>query len=82
MELDKTKRLVLKPQNPNLVKVHGSEQASEMVDLMVDNWDQLQDKYQRMSDEDRDEMMDHFNSALNNLGETLFGGDANPDDFK
>ena len=82
MVFDESKRLSYKPKDPNMVEVRGTEQASELVDLMVDNWDQLQDKYKNQSVEDREEMMDHFNGALNNLGDTLFGDDATPDDFR
>ena len=26
--------------------------------------------------------MDHFNCSINNLGDSLFGDEANPEDFK
>ena len=45
MVFDVTKKLSFKPKNSDIVKVRGTEQASELLDLMVDNWDQLQDKY-------------------------------------
>ena len=35
-------KISLKPKNPDLVEARGTEQANEMVELMVDNWDQLQ----------------------------------------
>ena len=75
-------KIVLKPKRPELVKVRGTEQASEMVELMIDNWVQLQSKFNDYSESDKDDLMDHFNCAINNLGESLFGDDANPEDFK
>ena len=75
-------KIVLQPKRPELVKVRGTEQASEMVELMIDNWDQLQSKFNDYSESDKDDLMDHFNCAINNLGESLFGDDANPEDFK
>ena len=41
MVFDESKRLSYKPKDPSLVENRGTEQASELVDLMVDNWDQL-----------------------------------------
>ena len=75
-------QILLKPKRPELVKVRGTEQASEMVELMIDNWDQLQSKFNDYSESDKDDLMDHFNCAINNLGESLFRDDANPEDFK
>ena len=53
-----------------------------MVELMVENWDQLQEKFTEYSESEKEEMIDHFNSTIDALGDTLFGDDANLDDFK
>ena len=39
------KQLVLKLTAKEDAIVRGTEQATEMVDLMVENWDQIRDKY-------------------------------------
>ena len=78
----KKAKLMFRPKNPGLVEVRGTEKANEMVELMVDNWDQLQDKFNDYSEAEKDEMMDHFNCCINNLGDSLFGDEANPEDFK
>ena len=76
------KRLQIKPKNKHLGQARGTTQASEMVEIMIDNWDQLQDKFNSQTESEKEEMMDHFNCSIDNLGDTLFGDDANPDDFK
>ena len=49
---------------------------------MVDNWDQLQAKFNGYSESEKDELMDHFNCSIETLGDVLFGSDASPDDFR
>ena len=53
-----------------------------MLELMLDNWDQLQEKFKSQTETEKEDMMDHFNSKIENLGDTLFGEGANSDDFK
>ena len=53
-----------------------------MVELMSENWEQLQEKFRGQTEAEKEDMMDHFNSSIENLGDTLFGDDANIDDFK
>ena len=52
-----------------------------MVDLMVENWDGIRDKFFDLTMSEQEEMMDHFNSTIENLGDSLFGDEANPKDF-
>ena len=49
---------------------------------MIDNWDQLQEKFHNQTESEKEEMMDFFNCRINSLGDVLFGDEANPDDFK
>ena len=75
-------KLVLKLKGADEAKARGTEQAPEMLELMLDNWDQLQEKFKSQTETEKEDMMDHFNSSIENLGDTLFGDDANIDDFK
>ena len=74
------KKLTLVPKEAK--DARGTKQASEMLELMVDNWDQLQEKYNDQTEAEKEEMCDHFNSAIENLGDTLFGDEPNVDDFR
>ena len=47
-----------------------------MVEALSSNWPQIKDKYNEKSEEEKDEMMDYFNSQIENLGSTLFGEDT------
>ena len=60
----------------------GTEQASEMLELMQENWEQIQEKFSGQTESEKDEMLEHFNNALDSLGDTLFGEDASPEEFK
>ena len=53
-----------------------------MVELMSENWEQLQEKFRGQTEAEKGDMMDHFNSTIENLGDTLFGDDSNINDFK
>ena len=74
--------LKLSKEKIDAAKARGTEQASEMLELMVDNWEQLQEKFKTQTEAEKEDMMDHFNSTIENLGDTLFGDDANIEDFK
>ena len=60
----------------------GTEQAPEMIELLKDNWADLQSAFSSYSKEEQDELLDHFNQALEDLGDNLFGADANIDDLR
>ena len=49
---------------------------------LCDNWDQLQDNYQSQTETEKEDMLEYFNSAIENLGDTLFGDDAEVEAFK
>ena len=60
----------------------GTENWKEMVDLMKENWDQIQESYKSQPQSIRNEMHDHFNNQVEELGNNLFGDYANPDDLQ
>ena len=73
------KRLVLKPKGEKGSR--GTEAAKEMLELMTENWDQLQDKFNSQNESEKSEMLEHFNQTIECLGDTLFGDDCNIEDF-
>ena len=76
------KKIVLKLPSSDEAIVRGTEQATEMVEIMTENWDQLQEAFKGYSDDEKEELMDHFNCAIDSLGDALFGDDSNISDFK
>ena len=60
----------------------GTEQAPQMVELMLDNWDQLQQKFADYSESEKEEIIEHFNSTIDALGDSLFGDEANKAEFQ
>ena len=73
------KKLVLKVKGERGTR--GTEAAKEMLELMVENWDQLQEKFNSQNENEKSEMLEHFNQTIDNLGDTLFGDDCNTEDF-
>ena len=53
-----------------------------MVEALASNWTQIKDKFNEKSEEERDEMMDYFNSQIDNLGSCLFGEDTEPNELE
>ena len=70
-----------KPRPPEEDGSRGTEQAPQMVELMIENWDQLQEKFAEYDESEKGEMIEHFNSTIDCLGDSLFGGDANQEEF-
>ena len=58
------------------IGARGTESAEEMLELLNDNWEQVQERYNACSESEKEEMLEHFNSSQENLGEALFGADA------
>ena len=58
------------------IGARGTESADEMLELLNDNWEQVQERYNACSESEKEEMLEHFNSSQENLGEALFGADA------
>ena len=59
----------------------GTENCAAMLDTLKDHFDQIRDAYQNRPEDERDELMDHLNSCMENLGDMLFGDDATADDL-
>ena len=60
----------------------GTEQASEVCEMLSENWQQFRDKYNALAQEEQDEMLEHFEGIMDNLGDILFGEDSNDEDVK
>ena len=53
-----------------------------MLNLMESNWEDIQTAFSQYSNEEQDELLDHFNAAIEDLGDNLFGSDANFSDLR
>ena len=60
-------------------KIRGTKDAKICVEILESNWQQLQAAFEAAEDE-QDGLIEHFNAAIDGLGDALFGGDQN--DFK
>ena len=60
----------------------GTEQATEVCEMLSENWQQFREKYNSLEQEEQDEMLEHFDSILENLGDILFGEDSNDEDMQ
>ena len=60
----------------------GTEQANEVCEMLSENWQQFRDKYNALVQEEQDEMLEHFEGIMDNLGDILFGEDSNDEDVK
>ena len=78
MVLKKFLRLIPKSPKPKLI--HGSADAKIALEILTNNWDEISAAYDECSEEEQQELIDHFNSVAYELGEALFGDDV--DDFK
>ena len=60
----------------------GSADASGLIDLCDNNWDAIQEAFTAGTEAEQEELIDHFNSAVDGqeVGNSLFGGDK--EDFK
>ena len=61
----------------------GTESKDELLNMARAEWQNIQDKFAAMSAEERESLVDHFNSVSeeDGIGDALFGDDANIDDF-
>ena len=58
----------------------GTEQANELIDMLSENWQQVQDLFNSKNEEQQMELLDHFESVNPNLGDYLFGEEASAED--
>ena len=75
------KKLAIRLKNPDKAGARGTKAADEMMDLLRDNWDQVQAKFNDLNESEKNEMLEHFNSQFENLGDALFGSDAGVDEL-
>ena len=68
------KKLVIKLKGAHGAR--GTEAADELVDMLKENWEQIQTKYNELTETEKNEMLEHFNSTFENIGDTLFGEEA------
>ena len=56
----------------------------QILDLAKNNWEQIQEKFQGLEEEDKEGMIEHFNSFDGelSLGNALFGDDPDYDEFR
>ena len=59
----------------------GTPSANERIELVTENWNQIQESYKAQEENVRKEIYYLFHNQVENLGETLFGEEATPDDF-
>ena len=52
-----------------------------MLNTLRGNFDQIREKFMERPEDEREEMMDYLNSAMENLGDLLFSDDATIDDL-
>ena len=60
----------------------GTTSATELVDLLDENWSQVQEKFGDLSESDKQDMLDHFNASVEDIGEALFGEGATIDELR
>ena len=60
----------------------GTEAANEVCDMLSENWSQFREQFLALGPEDQDEMLEHFESVIENLGDILFGEDSNEEDLR
>ena len=72
----------LRLQIANAAAKRGTADGAAMVEMLVDNWQQLQEKFNAQNQTEKEEMSEHFNMTVDGLADSLFGDDANIDDFR
>ena len=60
----------------------GTEGAPELLDMVNENWSQIKENFKASSEEEQEGLLEHFNSAQDEMGDMLFGDDADYEDFK
>ena len=78
MVLKKFLRLI--PKSPKSKLIHGSADAKIALEILTSNWDEITAAYNSCSEDEKEELVDHFNTVTYELGDALFGEDV--DAFK
>ena len=53
----------------------GAKDAAVCVELVDNNWEEIQDAFKAATEDEQNELFDHFNGAVDGVGEALFGAD-------
>ena len=56
--------------------VRGTQASQDLLETLKENWEQMRKAYNEKDDGEKEEMLNYFNSAIENFGETLFGDDS------
>ena len=51
----------------------GAKDAAVCVELVDNNWQEIQDAFKASTEDEQGELYDHFNDAVDGVGEVLFG---------
>ena len=57
-------------------KERGTKASGDLVEALQANWDHMRKQFNEKEAAEQEEMLEYFNSAIDNLGETLFGADS------
>ena len=68
------KKLVIKLRGTHGAR--GTQAADEVMDMLKENWDEIQDKFNALTESEKNDMLEHFNADFENVGDTLFGAEA------
>ena len=60
----------------------GTEQADQLIDLLSENWQQIQDAFKAKTEDEQEALLAHFESINEDLGDCLFGDSASAEDVK
>ena len=58
----------------------GTEQANELIEMLNENWDQVQGLFNNKNEQQQEELLAHFESVNVDLGDCLFGESASAED--
>ena len=65
---------------PKSELIRGFADAKIALEILTSNWNEITVAYNRCSKDEKQELIDHFNTVTNEVGDALFGGNVN--DFK
>ena len=53
-----------------------------MIDMLSENWEQIQEAFKGKSEDEQEQLLAHFESINEDLGDCLFGDSASAEDVK
>ena len=59
----------------------GTEGAVEVLEQLNENWETIREKFNQSSQQEMDDLIDHFNSVGGDIGDMLFGADSDREEF-